>query len=509
MYDAIVIGSGMGGLGCAAALARFGRRVAVFEQHTAAGGLTHTFQRDGYTWDVGVHYLGQMGPGEPMRRVLDWLSGNSIDFAALGAVYDVVRLADGTRFEYARPRAALEAGLREAFPGAHDDIARYLAALDAARSSFATPFQQHAMPGWLAHAAGWLKAPGLKRWWGRTVAEVLGECTRNPRLAAVLGAQWGDHGGTPSKASFAVHAIITDHYLAGAWYPVGGAGAFARGLVPVIEAAGGAVRTAAPVARVLLQDGRATGVELKDGSRHQAGVVISSVGAQGTVAHLLPPEVAASPWGREVSALEPSLCHVCLYVGLEGDVEAAGATRANHWIYDSPDLEALWDDPFSQARAPALFVSFPSLKDPARPAGTRHHTAEVVAWADWSTFEPWSGTRWGQRPEDYRALRNSLEHSLRAQFEHHFPGLAPMIRLCELSTPLSTVHFTGHARGAVYGLNTTPARFASRALDIRTPVPGLLLTGQDVVMPGVTGALMGGILSAAVVEPRVFAKLPR
>jgi all-trans-retinol 13,14-reductase len=508
-FDAVVIGSGIGGLACAAALARFGRRVAVFEKHTVAGGLTHTFQRDAYTWDVGVHYLGQMGPGEPMRRVMDWLSGGTIDFAALGTVYDVVRLADGTRFEYARPRAALEASLREAFPAAHGDIERYLAALDAARRSFTTPFQQHAMPAWLAHAIGWLKAPARERWWGRTVTEVLGECTSDPRLAAVLSAQWGDHGGKPARASFAVHAMITDHYLEGAWYPVGGAGAFARGLAPVIEAAGGTVRTGAPVAGILLEDGRATGVELEDGTRHAADVVISGVGARGTVSRLLPPGIGQSPWGRAVNALEPSFCHTCLYVGLEGDVEAAGASRANHWIYDTPDIEATWDDPFSQVRAPMVFVSFPSLKDPARPAGTQHHTAEVVAWTDWSVFEPWADTRWGDRPEDYRALRDSLERSLRAQFEQAFPGLAPMIRLCELSTPLSTVHFTSHERGAVYGLATTPARFASRALDIRTPVPGLLLTGQDVVTPGVVGALMGGILSAAVVEPRVFTKLPR
>jgi all-trans-retinol 13,14-reductase len=490
MHDAIVIGSGIGGLGCAAALARFGRKVAVFEKHTLAGGFTHTFERDGYAWDVGVHYLGQMGPGQPMRRLLDWLSGRAIDFASMGAVYDVVHLADGTRFEYARPRAALEANLRDAFPDAHADIARYFAALDAARSTATTPFQLHAMPAWLGSALGWIKAPGLKRWWGGTTAEVLDECTRDARLRSVLCAQWGDHGGKPSRASFAMHAMIAEHYLDGAWYPVGGAGAFARGLVPLIEAAGGAVRTASPVARILVDDGRATGVELPDGTRHHAAVLISGVGVRNTVTGLLPPQVAESDWGREIRALEPSLCHVGLYLGLEGDIEAAGASRANHWFYDTPDIEAVWDDPFSQQRAPALFVSFPSLKDPSRPAGSRHHTAELVAWSDWAPFEPWANTRWGDRPDDYRALRDSLERSRREQFSERFPGLASMVRVSELSTPLSTVHFTGHERGAEYGLDTTPARFASRALDI-------------------TGALMGGILSAAVVDPRVFAKLPR
>ena len=507
-FDAIVIGSGIGGLGCAAALSRFGHRVAVFEQHDVPGGFTHTFERDGYAWDVGVHYLGQVGPGQPMRRLLEWLSEGRIDFASMGAVYDIVRLADGTRFEFARPRDALEANLREAFPHAADDIDRFLAALNEARGSATTPFQQRAMPAALGRAVGWWKREGVHRWWERTLAEVLEETVRDTRLRDVLSAQWGDHGGRPADVSFAVHAMILEHFLEGAWYPVGGAGAFAHGLIPTVEEAGGTVRTSAPVTRILVEDGKTCGVELRDGSRHRAPLVISDVGAHNTVARLLPPELRDSPWAQEIEALRPSVCHVGLYLGLEGDVEAAGATRANHWIYETSDISAVWDDPFEQSRAPALFVSFPSLKDPAHVRGPGRHTAEMVAWTDWKVFEPWVDTAWGNRPDDYLALRTSLEESLLAQFAAHFPGLAPMVRVRVLSTPLSTMHFTGHREGAVYGLETTPRRFASRALDVRTPVPGLLLAGQDVVMPGVTGALMGGVLAAAVAEPRVFMHLP-
>lgn len=507
--DVIVIGSGIGGLACAAALAQYGRRVLVFERHTVAGGLTHTFERDGFTWDVGVHYLGQMGPGQPMRRLLDWLSRGRIDFASMGSVYDVVHLADGFRFEFARTRAGLEAGLRTAFPADAEDVARFFAALDAARRVLSAPFQRRAMPRWLGAAVGWLRAAAVRGAWQRTTAEVLEAVVRSSRMRDVLCAQWGDHGGRPREASFAMHATIIDHYLDGAWYPVGGAAAFARGLIPTIEAAGGAVHTGMPVARVLVEGGRAVGVALGDGSLHRAARVISDASAQLTVDALLPDEIRGTAWAREVMALRPSICHVGLYLGFEGDIEAAGATRANHWIFETPHIDAVWDDPFGQARSPAIFVSFPSLKDPAHPRTSTRHTAEIVAWTDWRVFEPWADTTWSQRPADYTALRESLTRSLIEQFAAHFPALAPMIRVTELSTPLSTVHFTGHRQGAVYGLNTTPERFASRALDIRTPVPGLLLTGQDVVSPGVAGALMGGVLTAAVVEPRVFLRLPR
>ena len=59
-YDTIVIGSGIGGLTNAALLARLGRKVCVLEQHYTAGGFTQSYERNGYEWDVGVHYIGDV-----------------------------------------------------------------------------------------------------------------------------------------------------------------------------------------------------------------------------------------------------------------------------------------------------------------------------------------------------------------------------------------------------------------------------------------------------------------
>ena len=78
-WDAIVIGSGIGGMACAAALAKFGRKVLVLEQHYVPGGFTHTFSRKGYTWDVGVHCLGQMTEREIPGRLIRWLSDGKVE----------------------------------------------------------------------------------------------------------------------------------------------------------------------------------------------------------------------------------------------------------------------------------------------------------------------------------------------------------------------------------------------------------------------------------------------
>jgi all-trans-retinol 13,14-reductase len=93
-----------------------------------------------------------------------------------------------------------------------------------------------------------------------------------------------------------------------------------------------------------------------------------------------------------------------------------------------------------------------------------------------------------------------------AFYEEKFPALAPLIVYRELGTPLATAAFTGHEKGAFYGVETTPRRLMSDALAARTPVPGLFLTGQDVMTPGIAGALAGGMLGAAAIDPKVYRK---
>ena len=152
-----------------------------------------------------------------------------------------------------------------------------------------------------------------------------------------------------------------------------------------------------------------------------------------------------------------------------------------------------------------MTVSFGSLKNAAHDPGPRQkHTAQLLCWTDWSTVEQWANHPEGARGDDYSEFKRRTEAAMMAMFEERFPELAKFLVYKNLATPLSTVSFTGHHFGAFYGLDVTPERVMCDALRAKTPIPGLYLAGQDVASPGIPGALWGGVLSAATVDPGIF-----
>ena len=511
-YDAIVIGSGMGGLATAALLAQHaGKRVLVLERHTTAGGFTHVFRRKGYEWDVGVHYIGSVHRDESFLRTLfDRISGGGLEWEDMGDVVDTVIVGD-RRVEYLAGREAWRQRMHAEFPDQADAIDHYMEMVDEVTQRTRTFFASKALPPAIGPVAGPLMRRGFLRLSDRTLGDVLDGLTSNQMLKAVLAAQFGDHGMPPSRASFAIHAMIFRHYLGGGAYPVGGSSRIAATVAPQIESAGGQIVLGAEVATILIGDGRkAEGVELVDGRTLSAPIVISDAGVPNTARKLLP---EGAP-GRDrliatVNRIGRSACHLCLYVGIRQTAEQLGLGRSNLWVYPDADqdaaIDAYMDDP--SAPIPLAYISFPSAKDPdfeRRFPGRA--TVEVVSLANYDWFKPWEDKPWLKRGEDYDRLKERLSDRLLDILIREVPQLDGVIDYHELSTPISTRHFADYDQGEIYGLEHSPARFRETALQPRTPLKGFYLTGQDVCTAGVAGALFGAVVATSAVLGRDIVK---
>ncbi len=507
-WDVIIIGSGIGGMACAAALAKAKKKVLVLEQHYIPGGYTHSYARKGYQWDAGVHAIGGMREGQTPRRMLDWLSNGGMEMISLGNPYDSFRMPDDFEIGFPDNAKDFQADIKAKFPKQADKVDTYFDYVKkASRASFPI-FALRTQPKWLAKIGGAINGFRGRNWFRPTVTEIFDEIGIEGKLRTVLSVHWGYIGTIPDEASFAMHALVHTHFWSGAYYPKGGSKEFAGTFLGNVVDNKGLVLCKASVEEVLVENGKSKGVRIQGGEEFFAPIVVSAAGAKNTVNKLVPKKYKQTAWGKTINSIGDTPPYICLNMGFKGDIRKAGATSANEWLYGTWDNNKYYWDINDKDEVPhILYISFPSLKDPEHDAGKdEKHTGECVTFISWDTVRKWQDSMESNRPEDYEDFKRNLEHRMIAVMKERIPNIMEHLDYYELSTPLTSAFYTRAVKGAIYGLLATPERFNNDELRTRTPIKNLFMTGVDIGSIGVVGGMSAGLMTAESIEKGIFKK---
>jgi phytoene dehydrogenase-like protein len=502
-FDVIIIGSGMGALSAASILSQmYDKRVLILERHFKPGGFTHGFKRkSSFHWDVGVHYVGEMQAGSHPRAMFDYITKGQLGWNAMPDVYDVFDYPD-MRFEAHVGAKRLQADLIDCFPQESEAIAKYFLDIKKCEKWLGRYSMSRTLSRNMKAFSTLLTYAG-RRLVLQSTKSYMDAAFTDPKLKAILCSQWGDYGLPPSQSAFGVHALIAGHYMKGAYYPEGGSGKIAETILPIIESTGGQVLLNHEVQEILIKHKTAYGVRVVHTQGNQklekeffAKTIISDAGAYTTYTKLIPDSYPI-PFRDEVRNSQPGTSNVTLYLGLKESPSSLGIEGENYWLYSDYDHDSAFEsrNEIVHGNIHSAYLSFPSMKD-SIPKG---HTAEIIGFCDFAPFSAWAEKEWKNRGDDYEEMIATITNAMEDFVEQRIPGFKDLVEYSELSTPLSSEHFTGHREGSIYGVPPTPDRFNKDWIGIRTPVKNLFITGADAVMLGIVTCMISGALTAGTI----------
>ena len=483
-YDAIVVGSGIGGLTTAALLARAGRSVLVVERHDRVGGYAHSFRRGRYLFDSAVHLVGGCEPvdfegGGLIHSLLTTLGvRDRCDFARIDPCYAAVYPGS-----VVRAPCSIEGFVQVHSEGDHTRAKALRQLLQECLDIREETRRASQLPSPFGVITDARRFPNLLRYRRATLAQVLDAQLDSPELKALVATLWPYLGLPPSRVSFLYFANMLMSYLTdGAFYCRGSFQRFADALATAITRNGGEILLKSCVRRIRVEGGRACGVVLEHGQRIDSPLVLSNADATQTVEELVGPQAFPARYVASLRRMKPSLSsfivHAAASLPLSGRDTCHETFLYSSFDHDQAHQSSLAGDPSW------LSVTVPTLADPGlAPVG--QHLLILTTLVPHAAESHW-------RKAKTRLTARMLEIAAR-----RFPGLGERLEFVESGTPRTLERYTRNTSGALYGWELSPAQVGSGRLAGATPIPGLRLVGHW-TQPGggVYGVVSSGIITA-------------
>lgn len=504
-FDSIVIGSGIGGLSCAASLALQNYKVLVLEKNLFLGGAMNTYtepKTGNWTWSPFIQWVCGYSETSIDNRLMRTLSEGKISFSPLDYECQLKYFPElNYRFTFVNDKSKLLEKLKAEFPGECKQIDiyfKYLDVLEKKAGMFSLPkMYSPKIAGFMFRLS---RAFKILPHMNKSVTEVIDNVLeiKNEKLRAILLSFSHYFGIALDETPFPFYAYAQNMQFNGMFYPDGGGKALTDALVATIKHKGGEVRQASGVTEIMMKNKKAVGIKTTDGTELYADSVISSIGIKETLFNLIPEYLRPV---KLLKALEkhksvPSM--LLLLIGFEGDLSSYGIKRAAY--------KTIIGDPSTMSRNPVeknwvcddLTISFPSLLNKEH-KNHEYQTAEMHHETNFGYFETYEGK---QDSEEFKHIKEQITKHYLDRLQEQFPGIDKYIRFTKLITPLDIKKLTHHDRGSMFGLDILKAE--NPYLSPRSGIKNLFFTGEDIFAHGLTP--LNGVITAGVVTGKNLIK---
>lgn len=469
-YDVVIIGSGLGGLQCGYILAKRGMRVCVLERAALLGGCLQVFKRGEARFDTGFHYVGGMDEGQPLHRLFSYFGLTELPWTRMDDQFDLVTV-NGRTYPFTQGYEGFYDHLTKAFPSQREGLKAYL--------RFLKNTGDHIFDSFKPREASDFYGTSL---FARPAKAFLDETVSDPLLRDVLA-------GTSLKMELTAQlplytfAQINNSFIQSAWRLKGGGGQIAESLAERIRAMGGDVRTRAEVTQLEEGNGKIAAALTAD-ERFEANWFISDAHPATTLSWLKDCTLIRNIYRRRISALPNPFGMFTVNLRLKPG--ALPACRYNRYIYQDADL---WR--YQAGRTDRVLVNYYPEE------GEYATRLDLLTPMLWGEVRPWAEMPMGRRGQSYVEMKLDKTEACVRLAGRQIPGLEDAIERDFTSTPLSYEHYTKTAEGSAYGIRKDFANPMGTVLTPKTPVPNLLLTGQNLNLHGILGVSMTSFFTTA------------
>jgi len=465
MKKIIIIGAGIAGLSAGCYAQMNGYKTQIFELHDKPGGLCTSWTRKGYTFDGCIEWLIGSTSGSSVNRIWQELGAAQGRQFIHHDVFQHIEGSDGRAFSVYTDIDRLERHMKELAPDDSDVIEDFCkGARDFTRllDVMGSPESPSNLLDGIMIGIRMLPFMGILRKYSKMSTEEFAARFRDPLLRQAFLGMVDD---LPDMPAMSLMMILAFMHKGDGCYPTGGSLEFARAIERRYLDLGGEIRYRSRVERILVEDDRAVGVRLTDGTEHRADTIISAADGHATIFDMLQGQYVSDKVRSyyEKLPLFPSWIQVSL--GVKRDLSG----QAHSAVY-------LLDEPIDIAGEKSESIRFrhfcydPSLAPPGKSIVVTTLSSDQSYWKELYKDR-----------EQYEAEKKDIAVKVIDQLERRLPGISEQIEVVDVSTPMTVERYTGNWQGSQEGWLIT------------TETVGMVMgKGMDKTLPGLDNFYMCG-----------------